>query len=243
MHVQPFEKDFRTGSVEVLIFQLANLSAVNRIGPFATEFLHIEMVSTGTDLFIRRKTDTDLAVFDLRMILQIFHSRDNSGHTAFIISPQQRLAVRHNDILFLIIIQFGKHQRRKHDVLFRTQHDIATLISHDTGLHVFSRHIGTCVQMGNETDRRNRLRRIGRQSCHQVTLIIEGYILQPDLFQFLNQCFCKHELSRRTGRRPRRFARLRVERHILQKSICYSHKLIINVTSPKSNQSVTNNKI
>ena len=53
MYVQPFENDFGSGSIEVLVFQLADLSAVDRIGPFATELFDIEVVGSGSDLFCR----------------------------------------------------------------------------------------------------------------------------------------------------------------------------------------------
>ena len=89
--------------------------------------------------------------------------------------------------------------------------------------------------MGDKADCRNFLRRIGRQGSHQVALVIEGDVFQSYLFQLFHQRFGKHALSRRTGSHTRGFARLGVERHVLQKSICYSHKLIINITSHKSN--------
>ena len=87
MYVQPFENDFGSGSIEVLVFQLADLSAVDRIGPFATELFDIEVVGSGSDLFVGRKPYANLAVFDLRMILQIFHGGDDSSHSSLIIRP------------------------------------------------------------------------------------------------------------------------------------------------------------
>ena len=85
MYVQPFENNFGSGSIEVLVFQLADLSAVDRIGPFTTKLFDIEIVGSGSDLFIGRKPDTDLAVFDFRMILQVFHGGDDSSHASLII--------------------------------------------------------------------------------------------------------------------------------------------------------------
>ena len=87
MYVQPFENDFGSGSIEVLVFQLADLSAVDRIGPFATELFDIEVVGSGSDLFVGRKPYANLAVFDLRMILQVFHGGDDSSHSSLIIRP------------------------------------------------------------------------------------------------------------------------------------------------------------
>ena len=85
MYVQALEDNLSAGGIEILIFQLTDLSTVNRISPITTELLHVEMIGTLSDFLIRGKSDTDLTVLDLRMILQILHRGDDSGYTSLII--------------------------------------------------------------------------------------------------------------------------------------------------------------
>ena len=66
MYVQALEDNFSAGGIEILIFQLTDLSTVNRISPITTELLYVKMIGTLSDFLIRGKSDTDLTVLDLR---------------------------------------------------------------------------------------------------------------------------------------------------------------------------------
>ena len=215
MNVQTFKSYFGSCRIEVFIFQFANLPAVDRISPFTTEFLHVKMVGPFPDLLVRSKTDTYLAMFDFRVILQIFHSSDDGCHTAFIVGSQQGLTVGYNNILVFIIIQFRKHLGRKNYILFGAQDDISSFIIYNPWSHIFSRHIRTGIQMGDKADSRNLLIGICRKCCHQIAVFIQRDVFQTYFFQFLYQFFCKHPLSRSTWCCPGLFTRLCFKRYIL----------------------------
>ena len=73
MYIPSAENYFSCCRIKVLVFQLSDFSSINRIGKFTTELCYIKMIGSGTNLFIRRKTNPNLAMLDLRMFLQISH--------------------------------------------------------------------------------------------------------------------------------------------------------------------------
>jgi len=108
MYIASLERNLGRSSVEVLEFQFAYLAAIHRIGPVATEFLDIKFMGTQADFFIRIETNTYLAMLDFGMLLQIDNSRNYFGNTSLVVSPQQRFAIGHDQILPLMIQQFGE---------------------------------------------------------------------------------------------------------------------------------------
>ena len=85
MYADAFDGDLCTGGIEVLKFQFAHIAAVHRIGPFATELLHVKVVGTHTDFLIGVKGDADIAVLDLLVIAQVAHRLDNLSDACLVV--------------------------------------------------------------------------------------------------------------------------------------------------------------
>ena len=219
MHIQSLKGNPRRSRVKILIFQLADLSAIDRIPPIAAELLDIEIIRSLPDLLIRRKGDPHLTMPHLGMIFQITHSGDNRSHASLVIRAKQGRAIGHDNILPLVIRELREHRRREHDILALIQHDITSRVSHDTRTDVLARHIGAGIQMGDQTDHRPLSVHIRGKSRHQIATLVQRYILHAYLFQLLYQRFRENPLPRRARCRAGLLARLRIEGHVPQKSI------------------------
>ena len=89
-------------SVEIIVLQASNGTAVHRIGKLGTEFFHIEVIHTGANLFIGSKTNFDGAMLYFRMLQQVFHHTDNRSNTCLIVRAQQGRPIGGNQIFPLI---------------------------------------------------------------------------------------------------------------------------------------------
>ncbi len=181
------------------------------------------MVCSLTNFFVGSETDANLPVLDLRMLLHVLGSSDNGSNARLVVGTQECSPISHNNVLTNIIVQLGKHLRRKYNVLLRAEHNVATFIADDARSDIFPRHIRAGVEMRYETDCRQLPSGVGRERCHQVAVIVKRNILQSQLLQFFYQCLGKNPLPRRTRCGMSLFARLRFERDIPQKSIQYCH--------------------
>ena len=97
--------------VEVLILQVSEVSAVHGVCPFASEFLHIEVVGAHSDFLIRVESHTDVTVLYLVMVAQPAHGLHYLGYSRLVVSPQQGVAVGHDDVLALMLKQFREFSR------------------------------------------------------------------------------------------------------------------------------------
>ena len=90
---------FGRGGVEVLVFKLADGTAVHCVGEVAAEFLDIELVGAQTDLFVGVETDTDLAMLDLRMRLKVCHGCDDLGNAGLVVGAEKGGAVGNDQVV------------------------------------------------------------------------------------------------------------------------------------------------
>ena len=179
MHVTPFEYDFGRRRIEILKFQLPYFTAVHRIGPFTTEFLHIEFMCTFTDFLIRIETDTNFTMFNFRVLFEISHCRNNFCDTGLIIGSQQRFSIGNYQIFPLVVKQFRKLCRTQYYPLFSIKHDLRTvIIFHDARCHILATHIRTRIHMGNKTDSGNFLIRIRRKGGEKITVFVQCNLFQ-----------------------------------------------------------------
>ena len=68
MDTHAFHVYLCTCSIEVLEFQFTNISTIHRVSPFTAELLHVEMMGSHTNLFVRIKGDADVTVLYFRMV-------------------------------------------------------------------------------------------------------------------------------------------------------------------------------
>ena len=68
--IKPLYRDGRRGGIEVLIFDLAQLAAIDGVGLFSRKALHAEAVGTSADLLIGGEADGDGTVLDFGVCQQ-----------------------------------------------------------------------------------------------------------------------------------------------------------------------------
>ena len=105
MNAHALDDDFSSGSIEVLIFQVAQVAAIYGVRPVAAKLLYIEMMRTHTDFLVRIETYADISVLDFVMVAQITHSLYDFSDARLVVSTQQGSTVCHDDILSLVSLQ------------------------------------------------------------------------------------------------------------------------------------------
>ena len=144
MHAHALDGNLGRGCVEVLKLQVAQVAAVHRIGPLASETLHVEVVGAHADFLIGIEGDADVAVANLLVVAQPAHGLHNFSNAGLVVGSQQRGAVGHDKVFANMLQQFGELLRSAHDA--RAQLDVVALIVSDNlRLHVFSRAVGRRV--------------------------------------------------------------------------------------------------
>lgn len=91
--------DFAGSGIEIFIFDLADRTAVYRISNRCTEVFHIEVIRAASDLLVRRKSNADLAVRDLRGGSGNILHRHDLRHACLIVGAQKRGSVGYDQIL------------------------------------------------------------------------------------------------------------------------------------------------
>jgi len=81
MRALSLERDRRRASAPRLIADLAELFAVNRVSELRTESLNVKLLDAATNLFVRRESDGERSVFELRVLTQDIDHRHDLGAT------------------------------------------------------------------------------------------------------------------------------------------------------------------
>ena len=105
MNAHALDDDFSSGSIEVLVFQVAQVAAIYGVSPVAAKLLYVEMMCTHTDFFVRIETYADVAVLDFVVVAQIAHSLYDFSDARLVVGTQQGSTVCHDDILSLVSLQ------------------------------------------------------------------------------------------------------------------------------------------
>ncbi len=92
--------------IKSLIFKLSQGTPVNGISKISAKTRHIKMICSLADFFVRGKSNGDLAMFDIRIALQMGKSRHDGCDPCFIIRAQQGGSITGNDGLANIAFQF-----------------------------------------------------------------------------------------------------------------------------------------
>ena len=108
MNAHALDDDFSSGSIEVLVFQVAQVTAIYGVRPVAAKLLYIEMMRTHTDFLVRIETNADISVLDFVVVAQIAHSLYDFSDARLVVSTQQGSTVCHDDILSLVSLQLWK---------------------------------------------------------------------------------------------------------------------------------------
>ena len=80
-------------SVEILIFQVAQVASINGISPVTTKLFNVEMMCTHTDFLIRIEAHSNVTMLDFVMIAQVTHGLYYLGNACFVVCPKQCCAI------------------------------------------------------------------------------------------------------------------------------------------------------
>ena len=151
MHREAVDGDEGRGRVEVLVFQLAHIAAVHRVGIVGAEALDVEQVGALAHLLVGGEGHADLAVGDV-LLLQPLHGGEDLGDAGLVVRAQQGGSVGGDEGLALPVRQFGELGHTH--VLAGTgeQNVAAVVVLDDLGLHVLARGVGGGVHVGDEAD-------------------------------------------------------------------------------------------
>ena len=185
---------------------------------------HIEFMGALPYLLVGVERDAYFSVLYLRMCHEILYRRDDFGDSGFVVGTEQRVAVSDNEVLPLVVEQFGELSGRKHNRFFGIESYItAVVVFHYARIHIVSAEVGRCIKVCDKAHDRHFAVHIGRQCGHKIAVFIECHIFQPHLLQFLFKDLRKFVLTGGGGGEVGQFVALSVELHIFQKTFGNIH--------------------
>ena len=108
MHADTLDCDFCRGGVEVLKLKVAEVAAVHGVCPLAAELLNIEVVRAHADFLVGIEAHAYVAVLHLVVVSQPAHGLHNLGYASLVVSPEQGVAVGHDDVFALVSQKLGE---------------------------------------------------------------------------------------------------------------------------------------
>ena len=105
MHAHALDEHLGARSVEVLVFQVAQVAAVYGVRPVAAKLLHVEMMSTHTDFLVRVEAHADIAVLDFLVVAQVAHRLNDFCDARLVVSSEQGGSVGNDDVLALVCLE------------------------------------------------------------------------------------------------------------------------------------------
>ena len=117
VHTHSVDSNFRTGSIEVLVFQFSQVATVHGVCPFTSKSLHVEVMGTHTDFLVGIESHAYVAMLNLLVVAQIAHGLDNLGNTRLVVGTEQSVSVGYDKVLTHMLKQFREFLRRRHYTL------------------------------------------------------------------------------------------------------------------------------
>ena len=108
MHTDALDAYLGTGGIEVLKLQLAQVTAVDGISPFAAELLDIEVVGAHANLLVGIESHAYVTVLHLLMVAQPAHGLYDLGNASLVVGSQQGCSVGHDEVFAHVIEQLGE---------------------------------------------------------------------------------------------------------------------------------------
>ena len=147
--IEPVDGDGRRSGIEVFVFDLAQLAAINGIGLLCGEAFHTETVGAPADLLIGGEADGDGAVLDFRVGDEHFAQGDDLRNAGLVIGAQQGGAVGDDELLPDVIRQKGVIDGGEGG---GTQFQHAAGVGDDAGLDVVAGDGGAGIHVGDEPE-------------------------------------------------------------------------------------------
>ena len=102
MHAHSLDVHLCRSSIEVLVFEVAEVAAVHGISPLASELLHIKVVCSHTDFLVRVEAHAYVTVLYLVVVAQPAHGLHYFRNTCLVVSTEQSMTVCHDKVLSLV---------------------------------------------------------------------------------------------------------------------------------------------
>ena len=106
------------GSVEILIFNLSDLTAVHCVGKISADLSQIDVVHTLSNLLIGGEAKSDGTVGNLWVGQQVLGSGHNLRHACFVIAAKERCPVGDNQIFSTVLPETWELLRTHDNVSF-----------------------------------------------------------------------------------------------------------------------------
>ena len=193
MHAHALDVDLGSSSIEVLVFQIAQVTAVDGVCPVAAELLYIEVMGAHADFLVWIEAHADVSVLDFLMVAEVAHCLYDFSDARLVVCTEQGSSICYDDVLALVRLEFREFFYAGDDA--RTEFDIlAVIILDDAGLDVFSAGIRTGVHVRDEADGRSLFLGIALQGGVDVAHIVHLYVAQTFFLQFVLQVLGKIQL-------------------------------------------------
>ncbi len=137
MNIYAADLHIAGGSIEVLVFQLADGAAVHRVGHLRAEACKVQAFGTAADLLIRGEGDFDLAVLQVRMGKKIFRHVHDLCDAGLVVGAQKGGSVGNHQVIADGRHEIGKCLRRE-DKPVPQGNIAAVIVFHDAGLYACS---------------------------------------------------------------------------------------------------------
>ena len=222
MHAHALDGDLGAGGVEVLVFQVADVATVHGVSPLATKLLHVEVVGAHANFLVGVETHADVAMLNLRMILQVAHGLHYLCDASLVVGAKERGAIGHDKVLALVLQQLRELLGRGDDA-GRELYVAPVVVIHDARLDIGAARVEGRVVVGDEAYRGRVFLGVAGQGGIDVTHVVHFHVLQPLALQLFLQVFGEDELLGGTGHGRRVFCRLRVKLCVIDESFYYIH--------------------
>ena len=152
VHVASLDTDCGSCCIEVLILEFADLATIEGVGVLCTEFLHIELHYSSSDLLVRSETDLDVSVLELRVLHDVLGSVHNLSYTCFVICSKKSCSVCSDESLALVLGHFRELAWLEAQSGNSLQRDLsAIIVLDDLRLDVGSGSVRRGVSVSDET--------------------------------------------------------------------------------------------
>ena len=183
MDVEAGELHARRGGVEVLVLDLAEGRAVERVGELRAEALKVHQRRAVADLLVRAKADAHRAVGHVGSKQPLGHGHD-LRHAGLVVCAEDGGAVGDDEGLAAEGGEMGEGGGAQRAPA-RAQLDVAAVVVLDhAGLDVLAGEIGDGVNVGEEADAGLVLQaRRGGQGGVDVAVLVHVHVLRAELVQ------------------------------------------------------------
>ncbi len=212
------DRDENLRRVEHLRLDLAGRGAVERVRVLGAEALEVEVLGAAGDLLVDREADTNRSVPTVGIPLQIRDRGHDLGDTGLVVGPEQRRAVRADEVVAHLPFQQGQLLGIEHHARIAGKLDPAAVVAAvNLGVDAGPRHVRRGVDVRDQPDRRHRLGAVER--AVDVAVLVEPDVVEPDLLQLVAQE--PREVELLLGRRGRRRAGggLRIDADVAQEAL------------------------